>query len=157
MRVLGIDPSYQRTGFAVVEDNKLIYSFSLTLKEIKTKKKKREIIKNVIKTIELIYQPDKIVVERTRLFSRGVISMKTIVALGSLIVVIVDATDLDVYSVDSRSFKAKVVGHANCSKQDVINWVKFIFKIDVNEDEADAVAIALYPFIKNPLLRRENN
>lgn len=157
MRILGIDPSYKRSGFAVVEDNKLIYSVSLDLGEIKAKKEKRQLVKIYIKNIEGKLQPDKIIVERTRLFSRGVISMKTIVALGSLIITIVDATDLDVYSVDSRSFKAKVVGSAKCSKQDVINWVQSRFGKLVDEDEADAIAIAFYPFMKNPLLQKEND
>ena len=157
MRILGIDPSYIRTGFAIVEDNKLLYSISLDLKKIKTKKEKREMIKIFIKKIELTFQPNKIIVERTRLFSRGVISMKTIVALGSLIVVVVDATDLDVYSVDSRSFKARIIGSASCSKQDVINWIQSKFDISVDEDRADAIAIALYPFVSKPLLRKEND
>ncbi len=157
MRVLGIDPSYKRSGFAVVEDNKLLCSRSLDLKKIKTKKEKRQLIKFFIKNIEKTFTPDKIIVERTRLFSRGVISMKTIVALGSLIVVVVDATDLDVYSVDSRAFKAQVIKNASCSKKDVIDWVQSAFSINVNEDEADAIAIAFYGFIENPLLRKENN
>jgi len=154
--VLGIDPSYKQTGFAVIENKELIYSTSLDLKDVKNKKEKREWIKETLGKIETRFFPDKIVIERTRLFSKGFISTKTIIALASLTVTIIDATDLDVYSVDSRAFKSKVIGSAKCSKKDVINWVKFIFGIEVNEDEADAIAIASYPFIDNPLLRKEN-
>ena len=162
MRILGIDPSYKRTGFAIIGNEKLLGYNSLDLKEVKTKKAKRVMIKAFIKKVENMYQPDKIVIERTRLFSRGFVSMKTVIALGSLITAVVDATDLDVYSVDSRSFKSRVIGKANCSKDDVIRWATFKFEINPNEDEADAIAIAFYPFVINPLtdsslLRKENN
>ena len=113
MRVLGIDPSYKQTGFAVIENKELIYSTSLDLKDVKNKKEKREWVKNTLGRIETRFFPDKIVIERTRLFSRGIISAKTIIALASLIVAVIDASDLDVYSVDSRSFKAKVIGNAS--------------------------------------------
>ena len=166
MRILGIDPSYKRTGFAVVEDGKLQHYASLDLKKTKTKKEKREWIKNTIRIIEGTCWPDKkidkIVIERTRLYSRGFISMKTVIALGSLISTVIDGTDLDVYSVDSRSFKSRVIGRASCSKEEVIGWAKSKFGVDVNEDEADAIAIAFYPFVINPLtdnslLRKENS
>lgn len=157
MIVLGIDPSYKRTGFAIVEDGKLLYGISANLKDYKTKKEKRKRIKDAIKVIENRYYPDKIVVERTRLYSRGFISLKTIIALGSLISTIVDATDLDVYSVDSRAFKSKVIGKANSTKEEVMNWVKIKFNIETNEDEADAIAIALYSFMANPLLKKESD
>ena len=162
LKILGIDPSYKRTGFAVIENERLLYHNSLDLKAIETKKVKRKIIKEFIKKIEDGYSPNKIVIERARLFSKGFISMKTVIALGSLVSAVVDATDLDVYSVDSRSFKSRVIGSAKCSKDDVIRWVTFKFEVHVNEDEADAIAIAFYPFVINPLkdsslLRKENN
>ena len=157
MIILGVDQSYARSGFAIVKDNKLIYSTSIIFKKNKTKKDKREILKLTIENIEKTFKPNKIVVERTRLYSRGFISIKTIIALGSLITTIIDATNLDVFSVDSRSFKAKVVGHANCSKQDVMDWAQLKFGISANEDEADAIAIAFYSFMNNPLLRKEND
>lgn len=162
MKILGIDPSYKRTGFAIIENEKLLRYCSLDLKEIKTKKIKREIIKGFIRKIEDEYQPDRIVIERTRLFSHGFVSMKTVIALGSLITTVIDATDLNVYSVDSRSFKSRVIGKANCSKDDVIRWATFKFEVNPNEDEADAIAIAFYFFVIDPLkdsslLKKENN
>ena len=157
MKILGIDPSYKRMGFAVIEDTKLLYSTSLAFTKNITKKAKRVLIKIYIKDIELSFSPDKIVVERTRLYSHGFISSKTIIALGSLTTAIIDATDLDIFSVDSRAFKSKIVGDGNCSKQDAIDWVKSKFNISVDEDEADAILIASYPFVKSPLLRKENN
>jgi len=156
VRILGIDPSYKRTGFAIIEDGELLYSTSLDLKKFKTKKEKRKIIAFNIKSIEASFLPDKIITERVRLFSRGFVSSKTIIALGSLITTIIDGSKLDVYSVDSRSFKAKVK-NASCSKEDVISWVKQKFNIEADEDQADAIAIAFYGFTKNPLLRKENN
>lgn len=157
LRILGCDQSYVCTGLAIIEDKELLYFTSIAFEKNKTKKGKREILKQTIKMIETKYLPDKIVVERTRLFSRGFISPKTIIALGSLTTTIIDATNLDVYSVDTRSWKAKVIGKASASKKDTINWVKSKFDIEVNMDEADAIAIALYPFMKNPLLQKENN
>ena len=157
MRILGIDPSYKRTGVAIIEDKELVGYTSTVFGKIKTKKDKRKIIRNFIKHIEAKYLPDKITIERTRLYSHGFISVKTIIALGSLISTVIDATNLDVYSVDSRAFKSKIIGSAKCSKKDVINWVEREFSAHANEDEADAIAIASYPFIDKPLLRKENN
>ena len=157
MRILGIDPSYVCTGFAIIEDRELLYSTSITFKKYKTKKEKRKVLRQMVKRIENRFLPDKIVVERTRLHSRGFISMRTIIALGSLISAIIDASNCNIYSVDSRSFKSKVIGSANCSKKDTVNWAKLVYQVDVDEDQADAIAIGLYPFMLAPLLRKEND
>ena len=157
MKVLGIDPGYSKTGFAIIEDKKLIESMCLDLSKHKTKREKRKIIKNYIQYFESLHKPSKVIIERVRLFSHGFISTKTIVALGTIISSVIDATELDVYSVDSRSFKKRVVGNSSCSKADVIKWVYKKFGIDVEEDEADSIAIAYYQFVENPLLKKENN
>jgi len=157
MKVLGIDPGYSKTGFAIIEDKKLIESMCLDLSKHKTKREKRKIIRQSIQYAEGMHKPSRIIIERVRLFSHGFISTKTIVALGTIIAAVIDSTELDVYSVDSRSFKKRVVGNSSCSKADVIKWVHKTFGIDVEEDEADSIAIAYYQFIENPLLKKENN
>jgi Holliday junction resolvasome RuvABC endonuclease subunit len=124
---------------------------------VKSKREKRKIIRETIQKFERSYKFERILIERVRLYSRGFISTNTVIALGTLVAAVVDSTNLDVFSVDSRSFKSRVVGNSKCSKGDVVKWVKDKFNIKAEEDEADAIAIGYYQFVAADMLKMENN
>lgn len=143
---LGIDQSYKNFGIAIVNSEKEILRVkSFNFKGAKSKTEKRRFVAKLIKLAIEKYKPDIIVVERIRLFSQKFLSRDYIKATSALISVIVDvAFPKQVFSADTRSWKSKICGTSKGDKSVSVKYIKRVYNIDLNDDEADAVCIALY-------------
>ena len=71
MIILGIDASYARTGIAIADDDKLKVIKSIKFTNIKGKPAKRANLRAKIAKYISVYNPNMVVVERTRQFSTG--------------------------------------------------------------------------------------
>lgn len=114
---IGIDQSYENTGISITADNNILKVNSLYLGGIKNNSDKRRYLKNtLLKIINNIKPKCKnivCVIERIRLRSQGFINIdyiKSIGALNSVIVDVMSEFNIQVYSVDTRCWKAQVVG-----------------------------------------------
>lgn len=114
---IGIDQSYENTGVSISADGKLLKVTSLYLGNLKSNSEKRSCLKNfLIKVIQKVKPKCEnitCVIERIRLRSQGFININYIKSIGALNAVIVDIMSDDgipVYSVDTRCWKAQVVG-----------------------------------------------
>lgn len=183
--VIGIDQSYTKTGISVCADSKLLMVKSINYKGLKSHTEKRKEVKRVL--IKLIKKASKmalktiIIMERIRTFNAaqskgkkkggfGGLNPNYIKITGALIGTIIDtAYDLDVpvYSVDTRSWKSKIVGSSKArttkdgkrdAKGETIEYVQklgfdLFIRTDKNgndiydDDAADSACIALYGFI----------
>lgn len=147
---LGIDESYKNFGIAVVNSNKEILQVkSFDFHGMKSKTAKRQFIAKLIKHAIKKYKPDIIVVERIRLFSQKFLSANYIKATSALVATIVDnAFPQCVYSVDTRSWKSRICGSSkgtkNGDKQVSVKYIRKTYNLELNDDQADAVCIALY-------------
>jgi Holliday junction resolvasome RuvABC endonuclease subunit len=167
MIVLGIDQSYTQIGISVVEgtkvgNGKILSVKSYKYKKLKTKSEKRAFVKRLVHAFVEKYEPDLVLVERIRTFSQNFISVPYIKATGALIAVIIDEVfPQDVWSVETRSWKARVCGTAKgMHRQDKGVSVRYInerYGRMLNDDEADSVCIALYGLskINRKMLRKE--
>ena len=115
--VIGIDQSYQNSGISVAYNGKLIKVSSLNLSTSDFNPVKRKRLKHIVN--HLIVQAlqrcsDVIIIcERIRTFSGGFLSTSYIKQTGALIATIVDTAyehGVPVYSVDTRAWKAAVIG-----------------------------------------------
>lgn len=170
--IIGIDQAYAATGIAIAADGKLIKTTSTNFKKKRCNTEKRQeisqtlhkIIKaNIDKTEEMI-----ILCERIRTFSGGKFGLKPnyLKAVGALIATIVDTAytyKIPVYSVDTRAWKAQIVGTSKNrdSKNKKLETIEFVENLgfpmyirtdkngnDIFDDNAaDAACIALYGFI----------
>jgi len=105
------------------------------------------------------------VCERIRTFTMGkkegkgqFLNINYIKATGGLITTIVDAAYLfgiKVYSVDTRSWKAQVVGTTKGGKAPALEFIKNLGFDVKNDDAADSACIALYPFCRKQNLKLE--
>jgi hypothetical protein len=183
--VIGIDQSYTKTGISVCADNKLLMVKSINYKGIKSHPDKRKEVRRVL--IRLIKKASKmalqtiIIMERIRTFNTaqtkgkkkgcfGGLNPNYIKITGALIGTIIDTayeSDIQVYSVDSRSWKSKIVGSSKArttkdgkrdAKGDTIKYIQTLgfdlfIRTDRNgndiydDDAADSACIALYGFI----------
>ncbi len=116
--VIGIDQSYKRTGMSIAADGKLLHVCSVDLTESDDKTWKRlEVKRHVERAVSLAEKKSAskpvVVIERIRMFSQQFVSMPYIKQVGALNCTIVDAAwkyAVETYSIDTRAWKAGVLG-----------------------------------------------
>lgn len=115
--IIGIDQSYKNTGITIVADGKIKIVRSIQLSKLKSNSDKRRVLKQRLFTLlsQISSKCSNIVciIERIRLRSQGFININYIKSIGALNAMIVDVMsefDVKVYSVDTRCWKAQVIG-----------------------------------------------
>lgn len=175
--VIGFDQSYINTGVGIAADNKLlnVTSFKDKFRGLKSPSDKRKCISIVLHELikKSLNRASEVTIlcERIRTFSgggkgkqKGFISMNYIKSTGALIATIVDVAheyNIKVHSVDTRSWKSKVIGNSKSvgkdKKSSTIKFVKNLgFDVEYttktglikfDDDAADSGCIALYGFL----------
>ena len=125
--IIGIDQSYKNTGISISADGKLKKVTSLFLEKCKCNSEKRMLLKKRLTEIvaRLLPRAEKVIciVERIRLRSQGFLNIDYIKSIGALNSIIVDVMykyDIPVYSVDTRCWKAQIVGTSKPGNPDNI-------------------------------------
>lgn len=147
MKVLGVDASTVRCGFAVATDDPdspLLYYMSMSFKSSDPHRMRRLQVKQAVRELVKQWEPDFIILERIRMFHQGHISLDTIVRLAAMWGAIVDATRVDVFSVNTVTWKAAVLGNGRADKTAAVKYVEKKYSIKATHDLADAVCIAEY-------------
>ncbi len=182
---IGIDQSYKNTGWSICKNNKIIKYGNISPQASETNSDKRKYIINNIRQLieeslsEVKSDPNKIIiiVERIRLRSQGFLNVDYIKSTAGLIINIIDLAheyNINVYSVDTRSWKSKIVGSSKGKKKQVLitkgknkgkyktitdnkietlEYVKNNLGIDTKGDDdiADAICISKYGFLPKSL------
>lgn len=114
---IGIDQSYKNVGISISGDSKLLLVTNFNLEQFKTKTEKRKALRKHLNSLckSIIKKSDSqiCIIERIRLRSQGFLNIdyiKSIGALNSLIVDVFNKYGINVYSVDTRCWKAQIVG-----------------------------------------------
>ena len=155
MTVIGVDASYTRTGISISTDGKIVAIKSIKFKGLKTKPEKRAYLRVKLMYYIKQYNPDLIVVERTRQFStsdKPFIGMNMIKTGISILTTIIDVSyenGLEVKSVDTRSWKSQVLGTSKPKngnkKLPTLEFVKSLgFEVYDDDDAADSACISLF-------------
>lgn len=115
--VIGIDQSYNNTGISIAADGKLMKVRSLQLDSYKSNSDKRRALANTLNGLLRAVCPKAkevvCIIERIRLRSQGFLNIDYIKSIGALNSIIVDTCYeycIPVYSVDTRCWKAQVIG-----------------------------------------------
>ena len=115
--IVGVDQSYSNTGISIAADGKLVKVRSLQLGKYKTNSDKRRALANTLNgLLKVVYPKAKeviCIIERIRLHSQGFLNIDYIKSIGALNSIIVDTCHeycVPVYSVDTRCWKAQVIG-----------------------------------------------
>lgn len=113
---IGIDQSYEDTGISVCVDGSIKVMGHVYLGKLKSKTEKRNYLKLKLEKVikkALNYGSVTCIIERIRLRSEGFLNIDYIKSIGALNAVIVDicaAYGVSVYSVDTRCWKAQIIG-----------------------------------------------
>ena len=145
MKILGIDPGYDRVGIAIIENGILIHSecfstsskdtFHIRLKQIGQK------INKIIKE----YSPDTLALESLFITKNQKTAMKVSEARG---VISYEACllDIPIHEYSPPQIKVAVTGHGGSDKSQIIKMIPLLLKIKAKkalDDEYDAIAVAL--------------
>lgn len=154
MRILGIDPGYERLGVAVLEKNKNSDKEKVLFSEcFKTSTKlefaeRLNLIGEEIRKIIKEYKPEILSIETLFLNTNHKTVMRVAEARG---VVIYEASraGLKIFEASPPQIKIATTGYGKSDKTQIIKMVKMLIKMDnskTSDDELDAIAIALTAF-----------
>lgn len=149
MKILGIDPGLQKTGWGIVEavDNRLSF---ITCGLIKTDpdfslaERLRQIDEGMQKVVAE-HQPDECAIEETFVNANPASALKLGCARGVAMVVPARA-GIPVHEYAATLIKKSVVGNGHASKDQVEMMVRTLIPMAgraLGADEADAIAIAI--------------
>src|SRR3989339_793562 len=153
MKILGIDPGYERLGIAILEKNKtgkeiVVYSECFnTSAKLKFEERLLLLGQKVEKIIQE-YKPEVLAIETLFLTTNQKTVMHVSEARG---VVIYEASQagLKVFEASPPQIKIATTGYGRANKEQIMKMVKILVKIDnkkTSDDELDAIAIALTAF-----------
>lgn len=115
--VIGIDQSYKNVGISIAADGKIKRVKSIQLEKYKTNSERRRALAKTLNGLLKVVCPTSkevvCIIERIRLRSQGFLNIDYIKSIGALNSVIKDACEdfkVPVYSVDTRCWKAQVIG-----------------------------------------------
>jgi crossover junction endodeoxyribonuclease RuvC len=154
MRILGIDPGYERLGVAVLErsmgDRKEEIIFSECFKtSAKLEFSERlNLIGEEVRTIIKKFKPEVLSIETLFLNTNHKTVMRVAEARG---VVVYEASraGLKIFEASPPQIKIATTGSGAADKAQIIKMVKMLVKMDnskTSDDELDAIAIALTAF-----------
>lgn len=148
MRVLGIDPSIQSTGFGIIEfsDNTYTVIGSGVIKPSRKKLFHHKIneIKSQLEDIIKTYEPEEVAIENP-FYAQNI---KTAIALGQVrgaALVAVASHDCSLHEYSPLEIKKAVTGYGQADKNQVRTMVKTLLNIKdkkLETDASDALAAA---------------
>lgn len=146
----GVDISSKRIGISIINDLQEIERTQTYKFDLENQKEKRMILKKMVLDAMKQFNLKKIYLEEVRLFSYSgnsnyFISEKAIFRLISLIVTLMNE-DVEVYKISPISWKTRILkwkGYGT-KKEDSIKFIKNTYNLEVNDDQADSICIALY-------------
>lgn len=152
MRVLGIDPGSQTTGWGVVEGDGRKYSLVDfgSIRAPTSQKFSTRLLKMCTGIEDVIakYEPDTCVLEDAFLATNVKVSMKLGQVRG-VVLLVAERASLDIHEYSPRLIKQTVVGYGNAEKHQVQEMVRLLLSlksVPAPHDASDALAVAICHF-----------
>ena len=154
MRILGVDPGYERLGIAVLERGKKGEKEKVIFSEcFKTSAKldfpeRLAQVGSEIKKVIKEYKPEMLAIETLFLTTNHKTVMRVAEARG-VIIYEAKAGRLEIFEASPPQIKLAVASTGRADKEQVIKMVRMLVELDKSknsDDELDAIAIALTAF-----------
>ena len=149
MRILGIDPGYGITGFAVIDASRNQYQL-VTCGAITTPpggdfSARLEMIYEDMRKLLEMAKPDTVAIEEL-FFGQNVTTGIGVAQSRGVILLAIRQADVPVFQYKPMQVKQAVVGYGNATKHQVQDMTKRLLRLEKMpkpDDAADAIAIAL--------------
>ncbi len=153
MRIISIDPGYERLGVAIIQKEKnkreeLVFSECFKTSSKLPHSERLTLIGNRIKEIIKKYKPEQMATEK--LFFSG--NQKTALLVAEARGVILYAgssSGLEIFEYTPNEVKIAITGYGRSEKRQIIDMVKKLIVVNSktnSDDEFDAIAIGLTHF-----------
>ena len=145
MRILGIDPGFERLGIAVLEKNMVLHSECFKTSPKLEFSERLKLLGEKVASIIEEFEPGVLAIESLYLTNNQKTAMHVAEVRG---VVLYEAAkgNLEIFEATPPQIKLAVTGSGRADKIQISKMVKMLVKIDANkksDDELDAIAIAL--------------
>lgn len=147
VRVLGLDPGSQRTGFGVIECRGPDYGYvahgCITSKKEATLPERLRFIFEAVQVLIDEHQPQEVAVERVFVSRNADSALKLGQARGAALSAVPHGTFVFEYA--PRAIKMAIVGFGAAEKLQVAHMMKTLLKLEgrIPADAADALAVAV--------------
>lgn len=148
LKVIGVDPGTNTTGWGVVEKNSssVLYVRSGVINidnSLKTPEKLKFLYENLKKVLEQ-FRPTALALENI-FYSKNIQSTLRLGEARGVIMLCSAERDIKVYEYPPAKVKLSVTGNGHASKEQIEAMVRQLLKVPetIKGDEADALAIAL--------------
>ena len=149
MRILGIDPGYGITGFAVIEASRNQYQLlncgAITTPPGMDFPARLEMIYEDMRKLLELSKPDTVAIEEL-FFGQNVTTGIGVAQSRGVILLAIRQAGLEVTSYKPMQVKQSVVGYGNATKHQVQDMTRRLLRLNQMpkpDDAADAIAIAL--------------
>jgi len=150
MRIIAIDPGYERLGIAVIEKNPkqketLLYSDCFKTDKDTPHHERLGLIGDEIERIILEYKPQVLALENL-FFSTNAKTAITVAEARGVILYEAAKHGLHVYEYGPGEIKVAVTGYGKSDKEQIIAMIPRLIKVEKNikhDDEYDAIAVGL--------------
>ena len=150
MKILAIDPGYERVVIAILEKHRntenLLYSDCLITSSKDEFPNRLLVIGNEIEKVIKKYKPEALAIE-TLFFNTNQKTVMRVSEARGAIIYKAKAMDIEVYEYTPLQIKIAVVGYGRATKEQVTDMVPKLISMDTTakrkDDEFDAIAIGL--------------
>ena len=156
MRVLGIDPGYDRLGIAVVEGKRerptLIFSTCIETSKKDTFSKRLFVVIQALRNVILAHKPDAVAVEEI-FFSKNQKTAMLVAHVRGAILYLLEDLRVPFAEYNPGAIKIAVTGEGRADKSQVIDMVSKLVAVpnkDLLDDEYDAIAVAITHLVSLP-------
>jgi len=150
MRILAIDPGYERVGIAILGKDTLVFSECFKTSSKIPFSERLFLIGREIESVIKKYKPKLLAIEKLFFATNQKTAMSVSEAKG-VIVYEAKKAGLKIFEYTPLEIKIAVTGYGKSDKKSVINMVKKLIKINENknsDDEIDAIAVGLTCFAR---------
>lgn len=149
MRVLSIDPGYDRLGVAVLEKTNgsetLLHSSCIETDKTEPLPRRLHTVGQAVHTLIVAHQPDAVAIE-TLFFNKNQTTAMGVAQARGIILYLAQAADCAVYEYGPQEIKIAVTGYGKSDKAAVIAMTKRLISNAPEralDDEYDAIAVGI--------------
>lgn len=149
MRVLGIDPGYDRLGVAIIEKSgtqeRVVFSDCITTPKDAALNDRLYILGTQVEQLLVTHKPDAVGIE-TLFFNKNIKTAVAVAEARGIIIYLAKKAGCAVYEFGPQEIKVAITGYGKSDKTAVIGMVKRLVQnvpTDAHDDEYDAIAVGV--------------
>lgn len=161
MKILGIDPGYDRLGIAVIEKQQpkevLIFSECFETEKKLSLEERFFLVGQEVEQVINKHKPDVVALE-TLFFQKNTKTAMAVAEVRGIIIYLAKKYSLEVYQFGPGEIKVAITGYGKASKDNILQMIPNLISLPTQktkrrDDELDAIAVALTCSAHNLALR----